>query len=202
MAVYTTVLAATASELDSAFPGWRKPLPKPVKKTRINPFTKKPQTYESWEPEDVVSDDLNKPGPGVVQIHGDYQTYLRERLPARLKTLPMLAAKGVLSTHVEQLLAAVAGRAEERLLPAMFPPGGSAATGKTLDVFPAWGIEALAELVDDALPSIGEQLATAEGWFADEGWTPRDCSSLLGELRRMALNAREGQRSLYLLTEA
>ena len=202
MAVYTTFLAATSEELEAAFPGWFKPLAKPVKRTTINPFTKKPQTYDSREPEDALRPSAPASRPVVVATQGDYQAYLRDRLPPGVHALPKLAAKGVLSTHVEQLLAVVGTRAEEPLLPALFPPGGSQATGKTLDVLPGWGVEALASLSDGALPQIGEQLVKAEGWFADEGWAVKDCTWLLGELRSVALRAREGQRALYLLTEA
>jgi hypothetical protein len=119
-----------------------------------------------------------------------------------MQALPKLAAKSVLSPHVAQLLAMVGRRAEEPLRPALFPPGGSAATGKTLHALPGWGVEALAVLADDALSGLGEQLVTAEGWFADDGWAAGDGTWLLGELRRVAREAREGQRGLYLLTEA
>jgi hypothetical protein len=202
MAVYTTFFAATAIELEAAFGGWMKPLSKPVKRTSINPFTKQPVTYDSWEPEEASAPAPPVARPVVVAMRGDYQTYLRSRLPSGLQALPKLAVKGVLSTHVEQLLALVAKRAEERLLPALFPPGGSAATGKTLDVLPGWGVEALASLRTDALSPLGEALATAEGWFADEGWTEKDCTGLLGELRDLAVKAVGERRTLYLLTEA
>jgi hypothetical protein len=202
MAVYTTFFAATAIELEAAFSGWMKPLSKPVKKTSINPFTKQPVTYDSWEPEEASRPAPPAARPVVVAMRGDYQAYLRNRLPSGLQALPNLAAKGVLSTHVEQLLAVVAKRAEEPLLPALFPPGGSAATGKTLDVLPGWGVEAIASLRTDALPVQGEALATAEGWFADEGWAAKDCTGLLGELRDLAARAFGERRALYLLTEA
>jgi hypothetical protein len=206
MAVYTTFFAATASELEAAFPGWKKPLPAPVKRTTINPFTRTPQTYDSWEPDEVLiqpsAAPSTPPAPRVVAMQGDYQSYLRQRLPAGLHGLPLFPAKGVLSPHVEQLLAAVAGRAEEHLKPALFPLGGSRATGKTLDVLPAWGAEALAGLDHTASSGIGDRLATAEGWFADDGWGAADCARLIGDLRDIALKARETRRSVYLLTEA
>jgi hypothetical protein len=201
MAVYTTFFAAQPSDLAGAFPGWRQPLPSPVKRTRVNPFTKKPQTYDSWEPEDIEPGPARAANPRVVPIRDDYQTYLRERLPAAMRTWPQLPTKGVLSPHVEQLLAVVGGRAEERVVPALFPPGGSA-SGTTLDVLPAWAIEALASVRSEAVRSLGQQLATAEGWFADESWAREDCAGLIESLNTLALKARDGARRLYLLTEA
>ena len=203
MAIYTTFFAATAEELEVAFPGWLKPLAKPVKKTSINPFTKQPVTYDSWEPDEALHAPAPVPAPRpvVVAIQGDYTAYLHDRLPTGMHALPKLAAKGVLSPHVEQLLAAVAKRPEERLVPALFPPGGSAGNSKTLDALPDWGVAALAGVPDEVLPQLGEQLVQAKGWFADEKWAAKDCIRLLGELRSVALKAREGQRALYLFTE-
>jgi hypothetical protein len=183
MAVYTTFFAATVSELEAAFPAWKKPLPKPVKRTTVNPFTKKPHTCDSWEHEEVLGQQVPAAKPRVIAMRGDYQDYLRQRLPARLERLPMLPANGVLSPHVEQILAVVANRAES-LMPALFPPGGSTATGKTLDVLPTWGVEALASLDPTALIAIGDKLATSEGWFADEGCAPEDCTRLLAKTPR------------------
>jgi hypothetical protein len=201
MAVYTTFFAAQPSELAGALPGWRQPLPSPVKRTRVNPFTRQPQTYESWEPEHIEPRPTPLANPRVIEMRGDYPTYLRERLPAGMRTWPHFPTKGVLSPHVAQLLALVGGRAEERLVPALFPPGGSA-SGTTLDVLPAWAIDTLADVQRDAIPSLSKQLATAKGWFADEGWGVEGCAGLLEGLHALAFKARDGVRRLYLLTEA
>ncbi len=201
MAVYTTFFVATRSELEGALPDWRRPLASPVKRTRINPLTKQLQVYDSWEPEEVRSERIPAAKPRVVEMRGDYQTYLKERLPVALRTLPQLPTKGVLSPHVEQLLAVVAGRPEERLLPALFPPGGSA-TGKTLDGLPSWGVDALAAIGRHAILSIGQRLVANEGWFSDEGWPADACATLLQGLNSLAAQARDAKRGIYLLTEA
>ena len=204
MAVYTTFFAATASELHAAFPGWLEPLRAPVRKTSVNPFTKKPVTYDSWEPEEVFSSQaaLSKiSAPTVVAIKGDYQAYLQGRLPKGVHALPHLAAKSVLSPHVEQLVAVVASRDKEALRPALFATA-SMETNATLDRLPTWGVDALANVDDGTISRLGDTLATSEGWFSDEGWKAADCAWLVRELRRVALEARARGGDVYLLTEA
>jgi hypothetical protein len=201
MAVYTTFFAATDAELKAAFTGWHIPLSKPVTRTRT--VAKRLVTYDSWEPDEVLSAILppSPANPVLVTGKGDYEAYLHTRLPSAVQALPHLATKGVLSPHVEQLLVVVAGTSEERLRPALFPPGGSA-TGTTLDVLPDLGVAALAVAGDPALQRAAGAMATSEGWFADDCWPADACADLLRELRRIALGARHRSGAVYLLTQA
>jgi hypothetical protein len=196
MAVYTTFFAATDAELKAAFTGWLAPLPTPVKRTRMHPVTKKAMTYDSWEPDDASKAPASPPNRVLVSGEGDHAGFAHTRLPMGVQALPHLAAKSVLPPHVEQLLGILAGRTEERLRPALFPPGGSA-TGTTLDVLPDWGVEAVAMASNADLPRFAETMASSDGWFADEGWPADACADLLHGLRRIAVDSRTRHGCLY-----
>ena len=45
-----TLFAATDTDLNACFPGWRMPLPEPRVVELICPFTKKPITLQTWDP--------------------------------------------------------------------------------------------------------------------------------------------------------
>src|SRR4051794_14044859 len=51
MAIYTTFFLARPDELGSGFPGWKLPLPAPVRREFRNWFTKQIVTVETREPE-------------------------------------------------------------------------------------------------------------------------------------------------------
>jgi len=202
MAIYTTVFAATSAELHAAFPGWRTPLASPVRRKGVHPFTKEPITYDSWEPEDdvpAVTSDVTFPAPSVVVMSGDYSAYLEGRLPAGVARLPHLAAKSVLSPHVDALLAAVAGQAMTALRPGLFPPRSSGSDA-CLDLWPAESVPLLAGIGEAAKPALRKRIAEAE-WFADEEWALSDVTWLLDGLIRVAKAAAPAGRSLFLLTE-
>lgn len=50
MGVLTDFFRATPEELRAAFTGWKEPLQTPVRRSGVNPFTKKPIEIVSWDP--------------------------------------------------------------------------------------------------------------------------------------------------------
>ena len=59
----------------------------------------------------------------------------------------------------------------------------------------------LADLPAGSFASLGSDLATSPGFFADSRWTARDCAGFIEALGPVAREARDRRASLYLLTE-
>ncbi len=109
-----TLFAATDADLDSCFPGWRLPLPEPRVVEQINPFTREPMIFRTW--------DLGRPpeaGPPrtirvayrrraimpILPPEGDEAHWLEEKdTPALLRTLPHFAMWGVSLRTKSELL--------------------------------------------------------------------------------------------------
>src|SRR5262249_26464704 len=152
-----------------------------------NPFTKQPVTYDSWEPEeDDAGDAARLPRRVVTAIQGDYGAFLESRLPDRVRTLPHLALKSVLSPHVDELLGLLTKESVERLRPARFIPHGDG-SGATLDLLPGAGVLALSRASDADLVEAARRLS-AEGWFSDDGWPVDACEDLFRQLRGLAIH--------------
>src|SRR5579859_7027686 len=109
MAIYTTFFVCDPQQLVAGFPGWRLPLPKPVKRKFKNPFTGKMMTVETREPEWAEgegADPMDREYQ-VVTIEGSYEDYLEGRLPSFVQRQPHWAAKGLTEIELGPLAEAV-----------------------------------------------------------------------------------------------
>ena len=96
MAIYTTFFLCKREELSAGFPGWRLPLPKPVRREFKNPFTGTVAVMETREPEwPEEADEAFPPRYQVVAIEGSYKDYLENRLPPFVRENPHWATKAV-----------------------------------------------------------------------------------------------------------
>src|SRR5215469_16562986 len=105
MAIYTTFFASGPDELLNGFPGWRLPLPEPVRREVYNWITKKNVTIETREPEWPMDESPASPFPSykAVAIQGNYEDYLEGRLPGFVRSKPHWAAKGLTDIEIEAL---------------------------------------------------------------------------------------------------
>ena len=173
MAIYTTFFLCEPSELHQAFPGWKLPLPEPVNRTRVNPFTREEMTVETREPEwgDVDSTEMQMPEMGAAAIDGDDETYLHNRIPKFLQSKPHWCAKNLTSVELEPLVAAATGSQEQYLETPLYPhPSLSAA----IQQFPNEFVARLKSADESTLNAI------AEKWAAEMS-TPDFPHSVSGE---------------------
>src|SRR5262245_1209607 len=106
MAIYTTFFLCHPNELLPSFPGWKEPLAVPVKRTRMNPFTREQVTVVTREPEwnEVGSSELQVPEFEVVSIEGSYARYLEQRIPRSIQLRPHWCAKNLTSIELAPLI--------------------------------------------------------------------------------------------------
>jgi hypothetical protein len=204
MAIYTTFFLARPEELPSGFPGWKLPLPAPVRRQVQNWFTKQTVTIETREPEWPEDEQQNEtPQYWAVAIEGRYEDYLESRLPPFVRQQPHWATKGVTDIEVEPLLRAI-GVASELEAPIYAPPS----SGAVLRELPADFIPKLCESdrvgvsrLWAAAMSTPEHTHSVTGNKLSDGWTTEQASQLLEPLLALAQRAEHGQR-MYLLIEA
>src|SRR5690349_1883975 len=122
MAVYTTFFITRPEELASGFPGWKPPLPAPVRREFRHPFTKQLVSIVTREPEWPAEEQRGAmPQYRAVPVQGRYEDYLENRLPPFVRQQQHWAAKGLTDIEVEPLLRAV-GVATELESPIYAPP--------------------------------------------------------------------------------
>jgi hypothetical protein len=204
MAIYTTFLLAEPEEVLNGFPGWKPPLPAPVRREFRNPFTKQLVTIETCGPEWPAEEGADAmPQYRAVAIQGRYEDYLENRLPSFVRDKLHWAAKGLTEIELEPLLA-VLGVSTKLRTPLYAPPSSGAA----LQEFPPEFISALCA---------GDQPQLAKRWAAEmstpehthsvsgnklsDGWTSEQASQILEPLAALARRATSLQR-MYLLIEA
>ena len=170
MAIYSTLFVATDADLDKFFPGWRAPLPRPVRAETRNPFTGEPLVYEQWDPGFQGKAPRR---PSLLERHGrkvleplvapegedeDYQVWLEDGAPELLRTFPHVAAKGVTGVELSAVAEVLVGRT---VPPARFvdcPDGEGSAAALAAEAVPL-----LAGLGDKQLRPTAKKWRTALG---------------------------------------
>ena len=204
MAIYTTFFLARPEELTSGFPGWKPPLPAPVRREYRHPFTKQLISVETREPEWPAEEASGAmPQFRAVAIQGRYEDYLENRLPPFVRQQQHWAAKGLTDLELEPLLRAI-GFGTDLDTP-LYAPRSS---GAVLREFPANFIPTL--IKSDRLGvarqwaaemSTPERTHSVSGNKLSNGWTTQQASQILDPLIALAQKADSGQR-IYLLIEA
>jgi hypothetical protein len=203
MAIYTTFFLCVPKELHSGFPGWKKPLAKPVRREVRNFLTGQLIAIQTREPEwgDEESDEPQPPRR-VVSIKGRYKDYLETRLPPFVRDCPHWAAKDLTELEISPLIEAVGLRSG--LEPALYSPPSRSGF---VQVFPSAFPTTLGTIDQPhvahawaAVMSSPEYAETADGEMVSDGWTATTALSVLKPLTALAERATKGQR-LYLLTE-
>jgi hypothetical protein len=204
MAIYTTFFLAKPDDLLSGFPGWKPPLPAPVRREIRNPFTGELLTIDTREPE---WPEEKEESAGLqyrsVAIQGSYEDYLEGRLPPFVRESQHWAAKGLTDTELEPLLNAIGVSAN--LESPIYAPNSS---GAALREFPSDFVsKSLANPPDElarrwaAAMSAPEHTHSVTGEKLSDGWTTDEASQILTAILSLALKARRDQR-MYLLIEA
>lgn len=209
MAIYSTFFLAEPSQLPIAFPDWKAPLPEPVTRTTVNPFTREEMTTTTREPEwdDLDPDSMEFPEPQVVAVQGDYRTYLEQRIPPFVRSQPHCCAKNLTLVELEPLIAAATGAADLRLESPLY---AHPALSCGLEEFPDDFLIRLKSAKDADLVTIAQQWATTmstpaythsvSGDRLSDGWSCDDALILLKPIADLVKQHAVGQ-VLYLLTE-
>ncbi|TWT29987.1 hypothetical protein [Blastopirellula retiformator] len=209
MAIYSTYFLCKPNELPAAFPGWKPPLPDPVVRTQINPYTREAHTVTSQEPDwdDFDPDLVDQQSPQVVAIEGDFQSYLESRLPSVVRALPHRCSKGLTNCELEPLVAADLGELEVELeIPLYAHPLFSAC----LNQFPARFVDHLRTADEPELGDLAQAWAArmstpdythnVDGERLYDDWDPADARRLMTPIVELAVECAAGQ-SLYLMNE-
>jgi hypothetical protein len=207
VAIYTTVVVCDPQELVAGFPGWRTPLPNPVKREVKNPFTGEMMTIETREPDwgdDDGTDPVNLEYQ-VVSIEGNYQDYLDGRLPGFIRSNQHWATKNLTVVELAPLAEAV-GEEPRFECPLYSPPS----LGAILHEFPVDMVAKFASLDDQGLDAVAKKWAatmstpeythSVTGLKLDDGWSATEAMEVLKPLVDLARKTGDGQR-MYLFIE-
>ncbi len=214
MAIYSTFFLCEQDALAPAFPEWKLPLPEPVERTAVDPFTGDEMTittrapeWEDFDPENFDPEDMELPEPEVVAIDGDYATYLEGRIPEFVRAQPHQCGKNLTSMELEPLIALALGVDEVRLESALYAHPLSASG---LEQIPGDFVNAMKNADDAALQTLAEKWAahmstpdythSLDGEQLSEGWTTEDALSQLMPIAELA-RQQTGNQSMYLLIE-
>ncbi len=210
MAIYTTLFLCESNQLPIAFPGWKLPLPKAVSQTHINPFTQEEMTVETREPDwdDIDPDDFAKPEVGVVPIEDDYDTYLENRIPQFVRSMPHWCAKNITSVELEPLVAATTGSEKKNLETALY---AHPSVGAGIQELPNEFVDRLKSTDELTLNKIAKIWATemstpnfthaTSGDRIKDDLTIDEALSFIGPIATLAKKHQNSQL-MYLLTEA
>lgn len=206
MAIYSTFFLCKPSDLIQNFPGWRLPLPAPVRRHVANPFTGQKSTIETREPEWPEEDDVQEQDYQAVAIEGNYQEYLERRLPLSLQACPHWAAKNL--THVELGPLADALGEQPKFEDALYGPPSR---GALLQELPGGMLSKLASLDQRGLEALSDSWAagmstddytrSVTGAKLNDGWATTEAMQALEPIAALAKRAAPDQR-MYLLVEA
>jgi hypothetical protein len=192
--------------LPAAFPGWRLPLPKPVRR-EVRDIFGEVSVIETCEPE--WPDDEDEPMDQkyqVVSSSGRYEDYLEGRIPRFVQSQSHWCGKGLTEVELEKLVksAGVEGSFE---FPLYAPPSSGAMLQETPPSLTARlaslehrGMEALAQSWAAAM-SMPEHTQSVTGVKLSDGWTTSEAMSLLEPIAALAREA-TGGKGMYLLVEA
>lgn len=204
MAIYSTFFLAKPHQLLDAFPGWKPPLPAPVRREFRNPFTKQTVVIETREPEWHQEENrIESRQYGAVAIQGSYKNYLEGRLPQFLRESRHWAAKGLTNIEIEPLLGAI-GVNRKLESPIYAPPS----SGAVLRGFPPDFISTLIGINPGQIAqqwaaemSSPQHTESVTGNKVSDGWTTGEASQILTPIVSLARQASSDER-MYLLIEA
>jgi len=209
LAIYSTFFLAQPDQLPVAFPDWKPPLPEPVTRKSINPFTREEMTITTCAPEweGFDPDNMAFPAPQVVAIEGDYQTYLENRIPPFVQSQPHWCAKNLTNVELEPLVAAATGAPDTKVESALY---AHPAIGCGLEQIPDDFIARVKPPSDADLQAIAEQWAktmstrehthSVSGDRLSDDWSVDDALRLLNPIVEL-LKQHSDAQSLYLLIE-
>lgn len=209
MAIYSTFFLAEPNQLPPAFPDWKLPLPEPVTRTSVNPFTREEVTIATRAPEWEGFDPerMDFPDPQVVAIEGDYQTYLENRIPPFVQSQPHWCAKNLTNVELDPLVAAATGLDDAKLESALY---AHPALGCVIEQFPEHFVAHLKAAADADLSAIARQWAarmstpeythSVSGDRLHDDWSLEDAVNLVNPIAQLVRRHADGQ-SLYLLIE-
>jgi hypothetical protein len=208
VAIYTTFFVSDPEHLIAGFPGWRHPLPEPIKRQIKNPFTGETTTLETREPdwhEDEVAGPMEHDYQ-VLAMTGNYEDYLEGRLPCFVQQKPHWAAKGL--TEVELSPLAQAAGVETKFECPLYGPPSS---GAILQELPCGLAPKLVSLDENGLKALAVKWAATmsapeythsmTGVKLNNGWAQSYAMEILQAIVALARKESAGQR-MYLLTEA
>jgi hypothetical protein len=206
MAIYTTFFLCKPEELPAGFPGWRPPLPQPVRRKVKNPFTNELLTIETREPEwpDAEDDALDRDYQ-VIAGKGSYEDYLEGRLPPFVRVRPHWAAKGLTDLELNPLAKAI-GVGSTLECPLYSPP----ASGAMLHQLPSDMVSQLRALDQRELDAVASRWAarmstpdytqSVTGVKLSDGWAASDAMEILKPIAALASQAKD-DHGVYLLIE-
>jgi hypothetical protein len=207
MALYSTFFLCKPRELPKGFPGWKLPLPKPVRRKVNDPFTGEKLTVETRDPlwPEYSGDDEIPMEFGVVAIEGRYKDYLEERLPEFVRGQPHWCTKGIMKVELDPL--AVSLDLVYAVEDGLFSPPSSGAfiwriRPEMLEALLALDdkeVKATAKRWAEAM-SMPEHTHSASGDELSKGWKPADALQILKPLIKLGGEAGKGQ-AMYLLME-
>jgi hypothetical protein len=227
MAFTSCIFAATESELDEAFPGWRRPLPQPVPHTFLNPFTKElvrgfttdPANVDPSVPHVVPGDEIDEKINAQFRLRmseldldnddyeGDQKFYFQalQDLGVSLESLQLRRA-GFHKLQRVDLEDWFSWDTDEMLdIIAGEPPPKlhfvRFGTRHSVEAFPPATVALLAALAKQDLSALGTALSDGH-FFSSRGWSAKTCAKVLGEIAAMAARAERPGHHLCFLMES
>ncbi len=209
MAIYSTFFLYDPERLHSAFPDWKLPLPEPVTRTWINPFTQEETTIETRSPEweDVDPTDIEMPEMQVVSINVDYESYLEGRIPPCVQSQPHWCAKNLTQMELEPLLNAITGTEDQKLETPLY---AHPSLGTTIEQFPDAFLAWLEASDESSLPTVAQRwaavMSTPEfthsvgGERVVDDWTAEEAMSILKPLAELA-KQHDNAQSMFVIVE-
>lgn len=209
MAIYSTFFLCDPSELPSGFPDWKPPLPEPVTRKSLNPFTREEVSITSCAPEwdDCDLDEMEIPEYQVVAVEGDYGEYLNRRIPAFVQSQPHRCAKNLTTVEMEPLVAAALGVETITLPSALY---ARPSLGSSIEALPDALVAKLKSMDNAAVQSLAEKWATrmsmpefthsVNGNRLYDDWAVDDAIELLMPIVDLA-KLQEPEQAMYLLIE-
>lgn len=209
MAIYSTFFLCDPQDLTSRFQGWKLPLPEPVVRTIKNPFTQEEITVTSQEPdwEDYDPTNIEMPEYKVVEIQGDYQDYLEQRVPQAVQQLPHWCSKNLTMIEMNPLVATICSSPGAGLKAPLFSPP---TLSSGLEEFPAEFSAKLKEMGSSelrvtaanwaAIMSTPEHTHSVAGTRLNDGWAVEEALGILQPISELT-NRQVGDQTMYLLYE-
>jgi hypothetical protein len=169
----TDFFLASMQELRAACPGWKDPLPQPVKRQSVNPFTRQPMEFMSCAPDEAEPFD-----PGAAER-------------ANLTGLHRVDLKGLGTAEMEELVRVVLEGPEQHAAnvydtPLYGPPGDS---DEVIFRMPTALIDRLARMDDTAVADYLERWNEAVG---------HDLSEYLAALTELARKGVAENRQVFM----
>lgn len=209
MAIYSTFFVCKLEDLLSGFRGWKLPLPKPVRREVMNPFTRKPMTIESrcpdWPDTDDETDDEIGSARVVVGMQGRYEDYLEGRLPSLVRDCPHACLKNLTQIELEAL--GEAAEVHPAIEDALYSPPPHATElfqirpeliSKLISLDNS-GIDLIAKLWAEIM-SGPDHTHSVSGMKLSDGWQVSDAKEILQPIVDLARRA-AGEQAVYVLIE-